>query len=100
MVPNIRPLETLHNSLNLNQITDFFDNIIKADLVGCYSEPMRLSALSNSCSTNQRFSISSMDGLGNQHNEGAISASDTLSMVSDAGNKDQRKPLKQQGIEE
>ena len=40
-----------------------------------------------------------MDGLGNQHNEGAISASDTLSMVSDAGNKD-RKPLKQQGIEE
>ena len=41
-----------------------------------------------------------MDGLGNQHNEGAISASDTLSMVSDAGNKDQRKPLKQQGIEE
>merc|ERR1719285_1520919 len=96
MVPNIRPLETLHNSLNLNQITDFFDNIIKADLVGCYSEPIRLSALSNSCSTNQRFSICSMDGLGNQHNEGAISASDTLSMVSDAGNKDQRKPLKQQ----
>ena len=46
------------------------------------------------------FETLQMDGLGNQHNEGAISASDTLSMVSDAGNKDQRKPLKQQGIEE
>ena len=32
MVPNIRPLETLHNSLSLNQITDFFDNIIQASV--------------------------------------------------------------------
>ena len=29
LVPNIRPLETLHNSLSLNQITEFFDKIIK-----------------------------------------------------------------------
>ena len=28
-MPNIRPLETLHNSLSLNQITEFFDKIIK-----------------------------------------------------------------------
>ena len=32
MVPNIRPLETLHNSLSLNQITDFFDEIIRVSL--------------------------------------------------------------------
>ena len=29
LVPNIKPLETLHNSLSLQQFTDFFDDIIK-----------------------------------------------------------------------
>ena len=32
LVPNIRPLETLHNSLSLNQITEFFDKIIRVNL--------------------------------------------------------------------
>ena len=77
MVPNIRPLETLHNSLSLNQITDFFDNIIQASI-----DSFDLTF----------YTLLQMDGLGNQHNE---AVADTLSMASDKDNK-----LKQQGIEE
>jgi inositol hexakisphosphate/diphosphoinositol-pentakisphosphate kinase len=52
LVPNIRPLETLHNSLSLNQITEFFDKIIR------------------------------MDGLGNKSEVGVISNSETFSIIS------------------
>jgi len=51
LVPNIRPLETLHNSLSLHQITDFAETIIKMDGLGTYATDTTTSATLSTFST-------------------------------------------------
>lgn len=50
-MPNIRPLETLHNSLSLHQITDFAETIIKMDGLGTYATDTTTSATLSTFST-------------------------------------------------